>query len=75
MVKVDFRTATATITDGQWSSEDAGLLALLLRLYPLYGVSGAEPDRDLALARYAVDLLGGEILEADEPESEDGVIY
>ena len=75
MVKVDFVTATATIAGGEWSSDDAQLLSLLTKLKPLYGVSGAEPDRDLALARYAIDLISGRILEADEPESEEGVIY
>jgi hypothetical protein len=75
MVRVDFHTAMATVTDGEWASDDAVLLSLLRRLYPLYGFSGAEPDTDLALARYAADLLGGEIVEADKQEFVGGRIY
>ena len=75
MVEVDFYIAKATIAEGEWSSNDAQLLSLLAKIAPPYGVSGAEPDSDLALARHAVDLFGGKILKFDEPESEEGVIY
>lgn len=75
MVKARFALIDATINDGQWTSKDPELARLLNSLRPLYGVSGAEPDRDLALANYAISLIGGEILESDPPEAEEGVIY
>lgn len=75
MVKVDFGYAVATVSGGQWSSDDTELVTLLESIAPLYGISGAEPDRDMALALNAIEVLGGEITEADKPESDDGVIY
>lgn len=75
MVKIDFGYAVATVSGGQWSSDDAELVPLLESIAPLYGVSGSEPDRDMALALNAIGLFGGKITEADTPEADDGVIY
>lgn len=75
MVKVDFGFTVATVDEGQWQNEDPAFVALLESTRPLYGPSGAAPNRDVALAESAIEALGGIITEQPEPEADDGVIY
>lgn len=65
----------ATITDGQWTSDNPALAQILTALLPTWGPSGADPNPDLHIAQNAVKQLGGTVLEYDETEFEEGVVY
>ena len=68
----------ATITDGEWQTENPLLQELLqvetdnayLRVGP------EESDKDLYAAKMVIEELGnGEIIRADEPEFDEKVVY
>jgi len=65
----------ATITDGQWTSDNPALTQILIALLPTWGPSGSDPNPDLHIAQNAVKQLGGIVLEYDETEFEEGTVY
>ena len=76
MIRVRFKFGVASIDDGVWRHDNLAVVRLLNATRPVFGVSGAEPDRDYALAEVAVAELGGEILsERPQPDSVPGRIY
>lgn len=48
----------------QWSSADAAAQALLMQTTEPVSIPTFEPDGDYFLASYAVEVLGGEVLDA-----------
>jgi hypothetical protein len=76
MIKVDLGYTVASIEDGQWQHDDLQIVALLDSTTPIFGISGADPDSDYALAEAAVAVLGGKILsERPVPDWKPGLIY
>ena len=75
MVKCKFIEVEAIIQDGVWKSEDKILERLLnTTRFPDHR-SPSIPDPDRAVAEEATHRLHGEILKADTPVHEDGVVY
>ena len=76
-VKVRIGPYEATIDGYKWTVPESEDMESLLnaRLEP-FGPSGSDPYPDLTAARKAVEELGGEVLEYDEPKPlPPGAIY
>ena len=58
----------ARVRDGEWGSDDRDLVDFLSNAvtHGLWGPGGDDPNPDLTLARKAVDLLGGEVVEHEK---------
>jgi hypothetical protein len=62
----------ATVDEGVWTSSSAELVRdLNMIMLP----DGYFPDHDLALSNVAIETFGGEIVEHEEIEMEEGVVY
>lgn len=65
----------ATCRNYRWVSRNKDLQGKLNDLLDPLGPSGADPNPDLHAAQKAIKILGGKIIEYDETEWEEGVIY
>lgn len=66
---------TATIDGWEWTSEREELANMLNALLDPAGPSGADPAPDVHAAEAAIEIIGGELVEFDEPEFVRGRIY
>lgn len=74
-VTVKIAGSTATISEYEWSSDNDDLQRVLEAMLDPLGAITSDPDPDYSAAEAAVSLLGGQIINRDETESEAGVIY
>lgn len=75
MVKVEIAGITATIENYEWKSDNKSLEGALNSMLDPYGPSGSDPYPDLTAATEAMERLGGEVVEYDEPKDEGDKVY
>ena len=76
MVKLRFSTIEAEIDGGEITTRPAFFAETLQQAAEMEPASGADPDRDYALAERLAARFDGQIIEADDPpEAEPGVVY
>lgn len=75
MIIIKIGGVIADIEDYVWHCEDTQLLAALNAVLPSEGASGLDPHPDLTVAQAAVAAYGGEVLQADDADYEEGAVY
>ena len=76
MITIECEQGTATLEGGEWTSETEELATYLNSIaWDILLGPGYYPSRDHAIAEKAVELVDGDITEADEPEFDPDVIY
>lgn len=75
MVKIKSGDDTYQISNYQWTGTNDVMVAFLNSRLSIWGPSGADPSPDYTAAQDALQFIGGEIVEYDEPPFDDEAIY
>lgn len=70
MVKIELAGVMAIIENYEWASDNKHLQDALNAMLDPLGPSGADPYPDLTAATEAMEKLGGEVVEYDEPKDD-----